>query len=61
MESKTDRRGMILTDNVDLHFLASIEPRYSEDFCKFVIHKAQNKVCVGAENTRIRVLFWIRS
>ena len=45
----TDRRGIVLTDNVDLDFLKAIKPRYNEDFCKFTIHKAQNRVCVGMD------------
>ena len=49
MNPETDRRGIILTDNVDLSFLKSITPRYNEDFCKFVIHKEQNKVCLGMD------------
>lgn len=44
-----DRRGIILTDNVNLDFLKSLSPRYNEDFCKFVVNKSLNKVAVGMD------------
>ena len=49
MSPNTDRRGILLTDNVDMDFLKRIDPRYNEDYCKFTIHKALNKVCVGMD------------
>lgn len=46
---KTDHRGILLTDNVDMDWLKSIEPRYFPDFVKFTIDRAKNQVCVGME------------
>ena len=47
--SNISRRGIILTDNVDLSLLKDIKPRYNNDFCKFVINKSLNKVAVGMD------------
>lgn len=49
MNNCIDRRGIILTDNINMDFIKSIEPRYNEEFCKFVIDKERNKVCIGMD------------
>lgn len=42
-----DRRGKILSDNVDLDDLKKIQPQFFPDFIKFVINPKINKVNVG--------------
>ena len=49
VNTNTDRRGIILTDNVNMEYLKEITPRYSEDFCKFVVNTELNQVCVGMD------------
>ena len=49
LDNITDRRGIVLEDNVDLEFLKRIEPRFNDEFCKFVVNRQTNKVCVGMD------------
>lgn len=44
---KIERRGVILTDNVDIDWLKSLEPQFFSDFIKFVVNPKTNKVCIG--------------
>lgn len=48
-DTKTDHRGILLTDNVDMEWLKQITPRYFPDYVKFTVDKDTNKVCVGME------------
>jgi hypothetical protein len=48
-DRNVDRRGIVLTDNVNLEFLKSLTPRYNSEFCKFVVNTALNKVAVGMD------------
>lgn len=41
--------GIVLTDNVDLDWLRSVEPRFYSDYIKFVVNLKTNKVCVGMD------------
>lgn len=41
--------GVLLTDNVNMEWLRSVEPRYFDDFIKFVINTRTNQVWVGME------------
>lgn len=42
-------RGILLTDNVDINWVNSIEPRYFDDFVKFIVNKQSNEVVIGME------------
>ncbi|MCF0240064.1 MAG: hypothetical protein HUJ62_06485 [Streptococcus gallolyticus] len=49
MDTKVDKRGVVLTDNVDKAWLKSLEPQYYADYIKFVVNPKTNKVCVGMD------------
>lgn len=41
--------GRLLTDNVNMDWLQLVEPRYFDDFIKFVVNTRTNQVWVGME------------
>lgn len=45
----TDSNGILLTDTVNLEWLTSIEPRYYQDYCKFVVNTDTQKCVVGED------------
>lgn len=42
-------RGIILSENVDIEWLRSLNPQYFNDYIKFVIDVDNNRICVGME------------
>lgn len=49
VDPNAGKRGILLTDNVNLDWLKCVEPRHFNDYIKFVVNPNTNKVCVGMQ------------
>ena len=56
-----DRRGFVLEEHISLEELEGLEPKFFEDFIKFVIDKDTNKVAVGMEVHKSAEVFFGRN
>lgn len=45
-------QGIVLTDNVNMEWIKSLEPQYNPGFCKFVINIDSNRIAVGMDYHR---------
>lgn len=46
-DTNVGKLGIVLTDNVDMEWLKTLQPRHFQDYVKFVVNPSSNQVCVG--------------